>query len=71
MWKTPEKIMRMPSSTAITLSDPVGWKATIRPRMTEAAPMRKEAFHPSTSHGAVSGWGCLTGTLGFHLFPSS
>ena len=71
MWNTPENIIRMPSSTLITTSDPVGRKATMTPRIRVARPIRKDAFQLCSRQGAESDSDVLSGTFGFHVFRLS
>jgi hypothetical protein len=55
-WKIPERIMRTPSKTASTFSEPVGWKLTMSPRIKVSTPRNTVACHePSRSAG---GDGC-------------
>ena len=56
-WKMPERIIRMPSSTAITFTEVVGCKVTISPRIRVAAPRNIAVCHEPAS--TAGGAGCV------------
>ena len=55
-WKIPEKIIRTPSRTASTFSEPVGWKLTMTPRIKVRTPRNNVACHiPAITPGGGGG----------------
>ena len=48
-WKSPETITSTPISTAMTFSEPLGWKATISPSINVTMPATSVACHVATA----------------------
>jgi hypothetical protein len=63
-WKIPDKIMRTPSRTASTFSEPVGWKLTMTPRINVKTPRNSIACQDPAITPGDAGWApCSSETI--------